>query len=88
LRLLTHTHASIRSDTPQTVRICMVDVLGQLIEENSTLPQNAIDILLEQFLRHNRSTNPAAYQMASELCNNNVDRLQRYICQVRATITC
>ncbi|KAI8053721.1 armadillo-type protein [Syncephalis plumigaleata] len=72
---------TIKLDTPQTVRICMVDVLGQLIEENSTLPQDAIDILLGQFLRHNRSTNPSAYQMAGELCNNNVDRLQRYICQ-------
>ncbi|KAI9596122.1 armadillo-type protein [Syncephalis fuscata] len=71
----------IKADTPQTVRMCMVDILGQLIEESSYLPQDAVDTILSHFLNNTRANNPPAYQMASELCNNNVDRLQRYACQ-------
>ncbi|RKP06375.1 armadillo-type protein [Thamnocephalis sphaerospora] len=69
------------ASTSQNVRTCMIDILSQLIEESNGMPQSAIDIVLGQFVSKRHAENPAAYQMACELSNTSIDRMQRYTCQ-------
>ncbi|OLY83379.1 Sister chromatid cohesion protein pds5 [Smittium mucronatum] len=71
----------INPDIPRKVQIQMTEVLQHLIEENDDVPQQVLDIILVQFLKKNQTENPAAHQMAIDLCNNTTTILQKYVCQ-------
>ncbi|PVV04121.1 hypothetical protein BB560_001379 [Smittium megazygosporum] len=71
----------IKPDTSRRIQIQMAEVLQQLIEENDTLPQKALDLILFQFLKKRQAENPAAHQLAVDVCNNTTTILQKYICQ-------
>ncbi|CAI2176405.1 15434_t:CDS:10 [Funneliformis geosporum] len=75
----------IRSDMSNIVHSHMVDILEQLINDSDGLPQDMIDIILAQFLKQRKDENPAAYQLASEVCNRATDKLQRYVCQLQVS---
>ncbi|KAL1924376.1 uncharacterized protein VTP21DRAFT_7411 [Calcarisporiella thermophila] len=66
---------------PEEVRKYMSDILELLIEECAPLPQDAVVIILAQFLKKRQQENPVAYQLAAGLCRACTDRLQRYIGQ-------
>ncbi|OMJ17093.1 Sister chromatid cohesion protein pds5 [Smittium culicis] len=72
---------TINPEIPRKVQIQMTEVLQHLIEENNDVPQQVLDIILLQFLKKNQSENPAAHQMAIDLCNNTTTTLQKYVCQ-------
>ncbi|KAJ1650032.1 Sister chromatid cohesion protein pds5 [Dispira simplex] len=71
----------IQPSQSRNMQLCMVDILIQLVEESTTVPQEVVDILLAQFLKKRQLANPAAYQLACDLCNAATDRLQKYVCQ-------
>lgn len=60
---------------------CLADILSQLVEEAQTVPADAVDVILAQFLPKNIRTNPSAVSLAVEVCNLANDRLQRYVAQ-------
>ncbi|KAJ1920552.1 Sister chromatid cohesion protein pds5 [Mycoemilia scoparia] len=66
---------------PRNIQVHFADILQQLIEEPKQVPQEAVDIILLQFLRKRQVENPAAYQMACDLGNATTDILQKYVCQ-------
>ncbi|KAJ1912535.1 Sister chromatid cohesion protein pds5 [Tieghemiomyces parasiticus] len=68
-------------DQSRNLQLCMVDILQQLVEEASAVPQEVVDILLAQFLKKRQTANPAAHQLACDLCNAATDILQKYIGQ-------
>ncbi|KAI9137158.1 armadillo-type protein [Paraphysoderma sedebokerense] len=72
---------SIHADHSKNVYLCILDILQQLIEESNFLPQEVIEILLSQFYPKRQEENPVAYKLATDLCNQTTDRLQRYVCQ-------
>ncbi|KAJ3090605.1 hypothetical protein HK102_003231 [Quaeritorhiza haematococci] len=71
----------IRPDLSKNVHMCMLDILQQLAEECVHLPTSVIDTILLQFRKKRQKENPAAYQLAVDLCNAATDKLQRYVCQ-------
>ncbi|OMJ22138.1 Sister chromatid cohesion protein pds5 [Smittium culicis] len=72
---------TINPEIPRKVQIQITEVLQHLIEENNDVPQQVLDIILLQFLKRNQTENPAAHQMAIDLCNNTTTTLQKYVCQ-------
>ncbi|ORX94611.1 ARM repeat-containing protein [Basidiobolus meristosporus CBS 931.73] len=76
----------VHDEQSKNVQLCMVDILQQLIDEGSSLPQDVVDIILAQFLKRRQEENPAAFKMATDLCNGTADRLQRYVCQYFADV--
>ncbi|OMH85305.1 Sister chromatid cohesion protein pds5 [Zancudomyces culisetae] len=59
----------------------MAEILQQLIEENSKVPKEVIDVLLVQFLKKRQDENRAAHQMAVDVCNSTMTIMQKYVCQ-------
>lgn len=61
---------------PKNVEIAMVDVLVQLIEECVSVPQGAVDLLIDAF---DPDGSAAAREMATSIARATQDRLQKYV---------
>jgi hypothetical protein len=79
---ISNTHFVCRPEHSKNCSVCMTDLLQQIVEECSSLPVEAIDILVDQFSPKRQKENPAAFTMAVDLCKNAADQLQRYFCTV------
>ncbi|KAF9429774.1 hypothetical protein BGZ94_009542 [Podila epigama] len=71
----------VRPQQAKNVQIHMSELLQQVIEEASSLPQDIVDIILAQFLHREKYENPAAYRLACDLGNHCAEKLQRYVFQ-------
>jgi sister chromatid cohesion protein PDS5 len=65
----------------QTVQVCLRDILHQLIEEMSYLPQQVVDTIISHFSVKKQKSNPASFRLACDLCTLMEDKFQRYVCQ-------
>ncbi len=83
------------SGMTKNIQICMADVLAQLIDECAVVPEAVLELLLAYFSPKAIKSQPAAHQLAVEVCRATEARLQKYIAQVsqsavriRASSTC
>ncbi|KAI8925749.1 armadillo-type protein [Entophlyctis helioformis] len=72
---------AVRQDMSQSVIVCLLDLLQQVIEDSQYLHHDIIDILLAQLSPSQKAASPTAHQIACELCQASADKLQRYVCQ-------
>lgn len=70
-----------RPDMSKNVEICMADVLVQLIDECSALPQEVLDLILANFTPKAIKHNPSAHRLAVEVCSATKERLQKNVAQ-------
>ena len=49
LELFTDFFDIVRTDTTQTVMVCIKDILQQIVEELSYLPQGVIEVIMARF---------------------------------------
>ncbi|PWN42791.1 hypothetical protein IE81DRAFT_289632 [Ceraceosorus guamensis] len=71
----------IKPETTKNVEICMADILVQLIDECLNVPQEVLEILIASFHSKAEKANPAAHQLAVEICDATKDRLQKHVAQ-------
>ncbi|KAG6876687.1 hypothetical protein C0993_001235, partial [Termitomyces sp. T159_Od127] len=71
----------VKRDLPKKVEIFMVDILVALIDEAQVFPNEALEVLLSQFMENNLRIEQAGYRLAVQVCNATADKLQRHVCQ-------
>ncbi|KAH0581979.1 hypothetical protein H2248_011642 [Termitomyces sp. 'cryptogamus'] len=71
----------VKRDLPKKVDIFMVDILVALIDEAQVFPNEALEVLLSQFMETNLRMEQAGYRLAVQVCNATADKLQRHVCQ-------
>ncbi|ORX87238.1 hypothetical protein BCR32DRAFT_240370 [Anaeromyces robustus] len=69
---------TIQPEQSKNIHVCLLDILEQIIEEAEHLPQDCINIILDNY---KQNENIAARTLAVNLCCNQPEKLQRYICQ-------
>ncbi|KAG0238358.1 hypothetical protein BGW42_005591 [Actinomortierella wolfii] len=72
---------AVRPEQSKNIQICMSELLQHVITESEQLPQDAVDLILAQFLPKRQADNLAAYRLACDLGNQCSDQLQRPIFQ-------
>ncbi|KAF9970143.1 hypothetical protein BGZ73_007253 [Actinomortierella ambigua] len=72
---------AIRPEQSKNIQICMSELLQHVITESAQLPQDAVDLILAQFLPKRQEDNLAAYRLACDLGNQCADQLQRPVFQ-------
>ncbi|KAG6836734.1 hypothetical protein H0H93_004140 [Arthromyces matolae] len=71
----------VKRDLPKKVEIFMADILIEIIEEAEIFPNEALEVILSQFMENNLRIEQAGHRMAIQICNATADKLQRYVCQ-------
>ncbi|CEG69090.1 hypothetical protein RMATCC62417_05229 [Rhizopus microsporus] len=66
---------------PKNVQVCMTDIMTQIIDEVGTSAQEIIEIILDQFVKHEKTPTAPSYLMAAEVCSICAPILQRRVCQ-------
>lgn len=69
---------TIQPEQSKNIHVCLLDILEQIIEEAEHLPQDCINTILDNY---KQNENIAARTLAVNLCCNQPEKLQRYVCQ-------
>ncbi|ORX42769.1 hypothetical protein BCR36DRAFT_587040 [Piromyces finnis] len=69
---------TIQPEQSKNIHVCLLDILEQVIEEAEHLPTECINIILDNY---KQNENIAARTLAVNLCCNQPEKLQRYVCQ-------
>jgi len=69
---------TIQPEQSKNIHVCLLDILEQIIEEADHLPTECINIILDNY---KQNENIAARTLAVNLCCNQPEKLQRYVCQ-------
>ncbi|KAJ3292603.1 hypothetical protein HK104_005175 [Borealophlyctis nickersoniae] len=67
-------------EVSKNIYLHMLDILTQLVEESQNLPE-VITMIIHHFQKKKQDENPLGFKLASDLCNQTADKLQRYFCQ-------
>ncbi|KAF9482670.1 hypothetical protein BDN70DRAFT_399452 [Pholiota conissans] len=70
----------VKRNFTKKVEILMADILVALIDECNSLPSDALEIIMAQFVEKNALSQPG-YRLAVTVCNAAADRLQRHVAQ-------
>ncbi|EDR01919.1 uncharacterized protein LACBIDRAFT_254367 [Laccaria bicolor S238N-H82] len=73
--------ALVRRDLAKKVELFLADILVALIDESQSLPSEALDTLMSQFIDKNARIEHPAYRLAVQVCNSTADKLQRHVSQ-------
>ncbi|KAF7289956.1 hypothetical protein MIND_01370800 [Mycena indigotica] len=71
----------VQRELQKKVEMFMAEILIALIDEAQTIPQDVLDIILNQFQERQGSQDPAPYRLAVQVCNATADKLQRHVSQ-------
>ncbi|CAA7268353.1 unnamed protein product [Cyclocybe aegerita] len=71
----------VKRDFTRKVELFMADILVALIDECSSFPNDALEVIMGQFIEKNAKVDQPGYRLAVQVCNAASDRLQRYVCQ-------
>ncbi|KAF8869879.1 armadillo-type protein, partial [Infundibulicybe gibba] len=71
----------VKRDLAKKIEIFMTDILVALIDECQSLPTEALETLMSQFIDKNARIEHPAYRLAVDVCNATADKLQRHVCQ-------
>ncbi|KAF8899783.1 armadillo-type protein [Gymnopilus junonius] len=71
----------VKRDFTKKVEIFMADILVALIDECTSLPSDALEVIMAQFVDKNLGPENPAYRLAVQVCNAAADKLQRNVCQ-------
>ncbi|PPQ74839.1 hypothetical protein CVT26_005219 [Gymnopilus dilepis] len=71
----------VKRDFTKKVEIFMADILVALIDECTSLPNDALEVLMAQFVEKNAGPEHPGYRLAVQVCNLAADKLQRNVCQ-------
>ncbi|KZV76642.1 hypothetical protein PENSPDRAFT_598127 [Peniophora sp. CONT] len=71
----------VRRRLPKKVEIYFADILIALVEECATVPPEALEVLMAQFMDKNAGNENPAYRLAVTLAQETADKLQRHVCQ-------
>ncbi|KAF8970162.1 armadillo-type protein [Flammula alnicola] len=71
----------VKRDFTKKVEIYMADILVALIDECNSLPTDALEIIMAQFIEKNARIEQPGYRLAVQVCNAAADKLQRHVCQ-------
>jgi hypothetical protein len=69
---------TIQPEQSKNIHVCLLDILEQIIEEAEHLPTECINTILDNY---KQNENIAARTLAVNLCCNQPEKLQRYVCQ-------
>ncbi|KAJ3309684.1 hypothetical protein HDU93_005497, partial [Gonapodya sp. JEL0774] len=76
--LFTEAFKIIRTDHSKNVFMCLLDILQSVVEEFRSLPVEAVEAIVARFEPEKKVKNPAAFELAVDLCKNTSEYLQRY----------
>ncbi|KAJ3508895.1 hypothetical protein NLJ89_g5509 [Agrocybe chaxingu] len=71
----------VKRDFTRKVELFMADILVALIDECSSFPNDALEVIMAQFIEKNAKVDQPGYRLAVQVCNAASDRLQRYVYQ-------
>ncbi|KAH9477762.1 Sister chromatid cohesion protein pds5 [Psilocybe cubensis] len=71
----------VKRDLPSKVERFIADILAALIDECSSFPADALEVLMAQFIEKNARPEQPGYRLATQVCNAAADKLQRHVCQ-------
>lgn len=63
----------------KNLEICMADILAQLVDEAQQVPEPVLELLLANFNPQAIKANPAAHNLAVQVCQAAEHRLQKYV---------
>ncbi|KAG1456183.1 hypothetical protein G6F55_006644 [Rhizopus delemar] len=69
--------ASANTSLPRNVQVCMTDILIQIVDEVGVSGQEVVELIFEQFVKHEKTPTIPAYIMAAEICSVCAPILQR-----------
>ncbi|PPQ70235.1 hypothetical protein CVT25_011295 [Psilocybe cyanescens] len=71
----------VKRDLPNKIERFIADILVALIDECTSLPSDALEVLMAQFIEKNARPDQPGYRLAAQVCNAAADKLQRHVCQ-------
>lgn len=77
--LFVHSAPAYSPTMAKNLEICMADILAQLIDEAQQVPEPVLELLLANFNPQAIKANPAAHNLAVQVCQAAEHRLQKYV---------
>ncbi|KAL0574121.1 Sister chromatid cohesion protein pds5 [Marasmius crinis-equi] len=71
--------ALVRNNFAKKIEIFMAEILVAIIDEAQSVPSDALDLILAQFMDKNAKIEQPAYRLAVQVCNQTSDKLQRHV---------
>ncbi|KIM42318.1 hypothetical protein M413DRAFT_444743 [Hebeloma cylindrosporum] len=71
----------VKRNFTKKVEIFMADILVELIMESNSLPSDALEVIMSQFVDSNARLEQPGFRLAVQVCNAAADKLQRHVCQ-------